>query len=423
MWFSSSATTVPGMVFVLLLAAGLAAWPARAVAQDAGAPPLTLAQAVAQARSTSPLRRGPQDLAEGTAHAARLAGRRPNPIVELRGENWSTADLELPLDVFATVSQPIELAGKRGSRLGIAVAERDIAGANLDTVDRQVAARTAQLYVQALKARGLLDTLTANREGLTTLTDTMRRRVAEGLSAEADLLKFATEGARVDIDVARARLDLDRSLNALTFVIGAARPVVAAQLVEPTALAPPQPDRQALTAASERHPEVKAAAARVMRAQQAAALERARRVPDPIVTAGYKRTSGIDTAVAAVTFSVPLFDKNGSAAARAAGEERAAAADRDALVLRLTSEAVSLAETAQTLAARSTGAARELLEPAEAVRNSARAAFREGAVDVLKLIDAERVYADVRRTALELRLEALLATIEARFALGEETLP
>jgi outer membrane protein TolC len=64
-----------------------------------------------------------------------------------------------------------------------------------------------------------------------------------------------------------------------------------------------------------------------------------------------------------------------------------------------------------------------LLEPAEAVRNSARAAFREGAVDVLKLIDAERVYADVRRTALELRLEALLATIEARFALGEETLP
>ncbi len=409
------------MVFVLLLALGLAAAPAQA--QDGAPPPLTMAQAVAQARTASPLRRGPQGLAEGAANAARLAGRRLNPVVELRGENWSTSDVELPLDVFATVSQPIELAGKRGSRLGIAAAERDIAGANLDTVDRQIAVRTAVLYVQALKARGLLDTLTANREGLTTLTDTMRRRVTEGLSAEADLLKFATEGARVDIDVARAKLDLDRSLNALTFVVGATRPIVAAQLIEPAALTPPQPDRPVLTAASERHPEVKAAAARLMRAQQTAALERARRVPDPIVTAGYKRTGGIDTAVAAVTFSVPVFDRNGSAAARAAGEERAAAADRDALVLRLTSEAVSLAETAQTLATRSTSAGRELLEPAEAVRNSARAAFREGAVDVLKLIDAERVYAEVRRTALELRLEALLATIEARFALGEETLP
>ena len=37
--------------------------------------------------------------------------------------------------------------------------------------------------------------------------------------------------------------------------------------------------------------------------------------------------------------------------------------------------------------------------------------------------DAERVFADVRRAALELRLEALNTTLEARFALGLEDLP
>ena len=57
------------------------------------------------------------------------------------------------------------------------------------------------------------------------------------------------------------------------------------------------------------------------------------------------------------------------------------------------------------------------------MRNAALAAFREGTTDVLKLIDAERVYADVRRAALELRLDALAATLEARFAMGEEMLP
>lgn len=412
------------MVLVLLLALGLtaAAAPAQAQVPEA-APPLTLAQAVARARADSPLRRAPQGLVDGTNAAAQLAGRLLNPVVEVRGENWKTSDRELPLDVFATVSQPFELGGKRSTRQGLAAAERDIAHSNLAAVERQVAIRTVELYVQALKARGLFDTLTANREGLTTLTETMRRRVAEGLSAEADLLKFATEGARVDIEVARARLDLARSLNTLTFVIGAPAPVTAAQLIEPQAAAPPRVDRAALAAAAERHPEVRTASARVARARQLAALEHARRLPDPIITAGLKRTAGLNTALAGVMFTMPLFDRNGSAAARAAGEERAAAADRDALTLRLTSEAESLSETAQTLAARSTSAVLELLEPAEAVRNSARAAFREGAVDVLKLIDAERVYADVRRTALELRLEALLATIEARFALGEETLP
>jgi outer membrane protein TolC len=42
---------------------------------------------------------------------------------------------------------------------------------------------------------------------------------------------------------------------------------------------------------------------------------------------------------------------------------------------------------------------------------------------VLRLLDAERVYGDVRRTILELRLDALAAALEARFALGQEMTP
>jgi outer membrane protein TolC len=83
----------------------------------------------------------------------------------------------------------------------------------------------------------------------------------------------------------------------------------------------------------------------------------------------------------------------------------------------------ALIHAAHTISASARVAPEELLAPAEDVRRAARAAFREGATDVLKLIDAERVYADVRRVAIELRLDALLTTLEARFALGEETIP
>lgn len=398
----------------LLLAATLAA-------TNLPPPQLTLAAAIAQARETSPLRGAAERLAEGSAEAARLAGRLPNPVIDFRVENLSPQTL--PHDIFAVVSQPLELGGKRGLRQDLATAEQNLAGANLETVAWQITLRTAQHYVQALRSRGLFETLTAHRDGLATLIDIMRRRVAEGYAAESDLLKFETESARMDIDIARARLELERSLGALTFIIGAASPIESAQLVEPQAMAAPELAVDAVASVIARHPEVNAAALRLVRAQQAAAFERARRLPDLLLSAGYKRTSGFDTAVAGVVVTIPLFDRNASAVAKATGEERAAQAEREAVARRLASEAATLIATAQALSQRAARSARELLEPADAVRSAARAAFREGTADVLRLIDAERVYGDVRRAAIELRLEALTATLEARLAVGLEILP
>lgn len=386
-------------------------------------PPLTLAAAVERARTTSPLRQPARSLVEGTARAAELAGRPLNPLFEFRTENWGPDRTQLPLDVFATLSQTWELGRKRAARLGVATADRDVAGANLELVDRHIAVRTALLYVQALRARGVLDSLRINRDALSTLIASVRRRVEEGLSAESDLLRFETEAARVDIDIVRAAVDLERSLANLAVIVGATTAIVPAQLVEPLPIPPPPADPALVAAAVARHPEVRSADARVARARQQTAFERARRVPDPLITAGYKRTAGFDTSLAAVTITVPLFDRNGAAVARASGEESAAAAERDGTTLRLTTEAAALAEAARVLAARAGRAQTDLLQPAEAVRAAALATFREGTADVLKLIDAERVYTDVRRTALELRLEALAAALEARFALGEESIP
>jgi cobalt-zinc-cadmium efflux system outer membrane protein len=407
------------MFVVLALAAGLVA-----AAPPPPPPPLTLAQAIVRARESSPLRGPATELARGSAEAARRIAPVLNPFIDARVENLGTSGRPaLPRDVFVLASQPLELAGKRGLRTGIATADRDVADANLELVNWQVSLRTLQIYVQALKARGVLETITANRDGLTTLIDIMRRRVQEGYAAESDLLKFETESARMDIEMARAGLELDRSLGALAYVIGATAPIEATQLVEPEAVAPPHLAAARIDDAVAGHPELRLASARVQRLREIAALERARRVPDPVVTGGYKRTNGFDTGVAGIALTVPLFDRNGAAAARAAGDERAAVAERTAIAGRVASEAAALMANAQRLAERSARAGRELLEPADAVRNAARAAFREGTADVLKLIDAERVYGDVRRVALELRLEALTASLEARFAVGEETLP
>jgi cobalt-zinc-cadmium efflux system outer membrane protein len=411
------------MTLAFLLGLELALLPAaQTPSAPPAAPPLTLSAAVSQAQATSPFRTSAQSLATGAALAAQLAGRRLNPVFELRAENWGRG-ASLPLDVFATANQTIELGGKRSARTGFAAAESRLADANLKLTDRQLGLRTAQFYIQALKARGLLEALRANREGLSTLIASVRRRVEEGYSAESDLLRFETEAARVDIDMAKAGLDLERSLASLTVIVGSTVTIAASQLVDPPELAVPLVPEGAIAAAVANHPEVAAADARLARAQRMSAIERARQLPDPTITLGYKRTAGFNTAVVGVLMSVPVFERNDVSVARAAGEQAAAASERDATARRLTAEAVALIATARALAARSTRSVAELLGPAESVRNAVRATFREGTVDVLKLIDAERVYADVQRLALDLKLDAFAATLEARFALGEESLP
>jgi cobalt-zinc-cadmium efflux system outer membrane protein len=410
-------------VFVLLAAATVSA--AAASAQTMPMAPLSLGAAVAQARATAPRLRAAASVSASLRDAAALAGRPLNPMFELRSENWSPAGRagSPELDVFAVVTQPLELGGKRGLRRRLALSDSAIASTALRALERELALETVRAYVRALKAHALVETLHQNRAGLTRLVSIVGLRVEEGYSPEADLLKFRTEAARIDRDLARAELELDRNLTELGTTIGATARIAASALVEPAPLSLPPDDAASLAVNIAQHPEVLAATATIDRAGQAVALERARRFPDPFVTGGYKRTAGFDTLVFGVAMTLPVFDANAQTTARARGIERGAIAERDALVQRLTHDAAATIRAARILTEQVKRAPDDLVAPAEGVRSAALAAFREGSADVLQLIDAERVYTEVQRAVIDLRLETVITVIEARFALGEEAIP
>jgi cobalt-zinc-cadmium efflux system outer membrane protein len=411
---------------LLALAIAAAAPPVSALAQGSGDPaPLTIAAAVDRARSQSPFRAGAAALADGAAIAARLAGRQPNPLVDLRVENLGAPGQTFApdRDVFAVVTQPLELGGKPALRRSIARTDVSITTMLVNVIERQIALDTVRTYMRAVRARDVLETLTLQRDGVETLVATMRRRVDEGYAPESDLLRFDAEAARMSTEVARTTIELSRALTDLAAQIGSASAVVPAQLVAPAPLAPPMLDEAALARAVTSRADVQLAMARVDRARAAADLERRRRFPDPSVSAGYKRTQGQNTAVAGVLFSVPMFDRNGPARALADAAASAAESERAAAELRATTEARASLMAARALAESAARVQQGLLAPAEGGRNAARAMFREGATDVLKLVDAERIYADVRREALAIGIDAYVAAIEARFAVGQEDIP
>jgi cobalt-zinc-cadmium efflux system outer membrane protein len=421
------------MLSGLLIAVSLAAAPAPPP-QTAPAGPqdaVTLEQAVSAVLARSPRRQSAQAKRDAAQEAAESAGTWPNPTIEVRSENWtfgSWAWTPVPepgsppgLDFFTVLTQPIELAGQRGKRIAIAHAERAAAEAAMAQTDRALVMDTVRLFMDAVRSREWLRALDSNREGLETLLRTMTSRVREGYAAEADLAKFQAESARVQTQLLRARLDLARSLAQLTSLMQAPVPLRAEQLAEPVLRPIPAGDPAELAAkAAASSPEVLAAKARSARAAQALSLERARRVPDLNVAGGYKRTAGADTAVAGLMIALPLFDRNKQAVALAAGDHAAALSDVAAVEGRALADALVVFDAAAVLVDRAARVDDELLKPAELVRTAARSAFREGATDILVLVDAERVYVDARREAVQLKLDAIAAALEARLLLGEE---
>jgi cobalt-zinc-cadmium efflux system outer membrane protein len=386
---------------------------------------LTLGEAVTLARAHSPLAAAARARAEGAEQAASAAGRLADPMLELVAENWRPGSegfvASTDLDVFAVLTQPLDLF-TRGGRKAQARGESDAAGAERRRAEQGVELDTVRRYLEAWRGRELVAALEAQAGNLEDIVAAMEKRVGEGDAAEADLLRFRAEGARAANQLARSRIEQQRAEAELSFLVG--RPVEGLRLERPELPPAPAGDPEALAEqALASRPDVAAARARAARARGTMSLERARRWPDLALTGGYKRTSGLDTAVVGVVTTVPVFERNGREVARAEADARAAELELEATLARARAEAAILVRAARALEARLARLDEDLVRPAEQARRSALAAFREGAADVLRVVDAERTNTEARREALDLTVEAFLTSGRARLAAGLEALP
>lgn len=425
---TTSARSLPWVLrvlWVLWVMTALVATPAAAQTTPTASEPVTLRAALAQARAQSPALRASAARVEAADLARTFAGRLLNPVTEFRWENMAPGLRDtLPLDVFATVSQPIELGGKRAARRGIAAATADGARASLWTIQRGLDQEIARLFLSVIRERERSRTLSEQSSGLAELVRVLERRVAEGTTAEADLRKLETERARVDTDAALAGIAARREVTSLSAMVGWATPPALDALERPAVLLPAASDADAvITAAVERRADVRLAAARLDASRQGLKFEQARSVPDLNVTGGFKRTGGYDTGVLAVLVPVPLFERNRANIALSQGSVTAAELELDQARRVAAAEARGALAAARELAQRTDEAATRLVAPATIVRDAARAAFAAGAGDLLRLVDAERVYADARLAVTELTINAVLASIEARLALAEDAIP
>jgi cobalt-zinc-cadmium efflux system outer membrane protein len=394
-----------------------------AAATAASAQPLPLSDAIAMARQASALTAAARVRTAAAGTTADMINRLPNPSIEFRTENWHSGTSVLPSDTFLVVTQPVELGGKLSARRAQQRSALESSDAAAALIERDVTWDVVRRYIDVLRQRSTLLSLIDQEAGLAEMVRVLTVRSDEGLVAEADLRRFQSERGRVQTHIVRTEGQLRLALGRLNALLGG-------RAFTADALSMPVLPQTILVRASlgsvtdvERRPEIIAARARLAHAQAELAMEQARRVPDLLISGGYKRTAGLNTGVFAVAIPLPIFDSNRVARTTAAAEVRAAEMELTFIRDQARLAADSQMLIARRLAEHAAEIQRTQTEPAAVVRVAARAAFVEGAGDLLRLVDAERVHAEAVREAADLRLDALIAFFEARLLAGEDPLP
>ena len=402
-----------------LLASGGLLLPALVVAEPA--PPYAVLLREAQATAPRLIESGANvRSAEGLAAQA---GALPNPTVSLDVEDLGIRDSNGigQRQTTLSVSQPLELGGKRAARIGAGRADVGVAEARQHQAKADFAYDLALAYAAAEAGQAhaalLTEDLGRAREDLRAA----RALVEAGKEADVRALQAQAAATGAEADLAAARADAAEAFARLTSMVGALEPftsISASLLVRTQALRP-------ATATPSNTPGVAVAQAEREAATRRLRVERARMTPDLTVSVGARKFEARDGAALVVGLAapLPLFDRNRGAVTSASA--LVVAADARLKGARLDAEAGWRAASAQAAAGETrVEAATQAAAAAREGYRLTRIGYDSGKSSLMELSAARRSLAEAQTRLIDARVarvraEAQLARLAGRTPFGE----
>ncbi len=362
---------------------------------------LTLDEAVRIALERRPELKAAEARVSAAQGLKSQAGLLPNPRFIFQAENLRASNFDYgnDADSFAYFSQVIETSGRRGNR--IAVGEANIGRSRLEEeqLRREIGFRVREAYWLALGVQFARELYEQNDRYFKQVVEYHEARLKEGKIAEVDVLRVRLQAEQIRAALENARLDVDKAQLLLAREMG----VITAgpwqltehfdQLEEPRTAKGPVPSTLV---------ESRLAAQDLAAARANLGLERATGRPDLDAIFGYKRTAGLNTAVAGLQLNLPIFNRNQGASAAAQAETLAAQRTLEATNARLESEATLARKEYEARLRQARDIFAPLHQQADQISDISRSAYREEGLDLLRLLDAERF-----------RVEAQLAWLRA----------
>lgn len=374
---------------------------------------LTLADALARVLGSNPELKA-SELEVRAADAKILqAGFRPNPELSAEIQNLpalGSGNFFRTTEADVLIAHRLETGGKRALRVKNARMGKTVAAHSLDRVRAELAAATRQAFADVLANQERV----ANSRRLTELALQSRAIVLDRVSAGKT---SPVEETRSEVALAAAQLEEKKQVEELT----ASKDMLAslwsgnsldfARAVAEFGLPDLPPD---LDACIESGPDMKLAGTSVESRRTALDLERSLRIPDIILSGGFRRsnTEDFNAWVAGISIPLPLFDKRQGAVAEARIRLEKASLEKKNLERLLRArlaqerhnyaiaqiEAKTLTKTALPAAAQALAATEE--------------GYRLGKFEYLNVLDSQRTYAELQRKYIEAVASGQRASIE-----------
>lgn len=366
----------------------------------------------------------------GVAEAERIAARfRPRPGLTVSAENLRISG-ETPFsrlyEAGATVSQSFELGNRRGLSREVADRTVAVAEAQLTNVLRGRLFELKRAYYEAMLARAVLAIEQESQTNFAELVRFNTVRFNEGYIAEVELIKVRLEKIKFNSSVANAALRVRQANVRLLELLGESDYTRAANLefagrleFRSTSL-----DLGALRASAlANRPEVKVAEAQGSLFESISRLERSRAKGEITPFVGYTRVGVDNTARVGVTVPLPFGNRNQGGIARAEAEQGVAAANLRLARNRALAEVETAYQAYETAREQVQAYEMGILRQADESRDITLAAYREGAAELIALLDAQRTRAEVRANYLRALFDYQTSIFQLEFATGTEIKP
>jgi outer membrane protein, heavy metal efflux system len=326
-------------------------------------------------------------------------------------------------DIFGTIQLPVDLTGRRFAIRAAGTALVARGRADSSAASRALDADVMRAYWRAALGAELLTVAGEEREAREQVADFDARRFREGAVAEVAAIRTRLEADRARMAEATARAEAARARGDLARLIGIPLESLPplARLV-PLAALPELPDEPTVASALAQRPDVAAFRLAAVEAAHRATAERRGVVSDLQFVTGYKQTAGLNTGVVGVLVPLPLFSRNEGMRERMQGESLVASAELRDAELRVHGEVAAAIQAIAALREAQEAGASGIDARAAEVAQIAEGAYREGAISLMELVEAQRARAESRATALRWTVELHLAVLELHRALGAPVL-
>ena len=413
-----------GQVF-LVLALIFEAFPPAVLADQIS---LSLASALAQARTQNPqvaIARSRVSEAEGMRVQAGLI---PNPVLYATSENTPLGGSQPftfgnDTDDYVYLNQKIELGGKRSRRVAFASEKVGQMTIQSEIATQQLLARVATAYWMAAGSAAVDQLYKREVSTLDDMVDYNRARVKRGATAEADLIRIQLESDRLKGQARLAAEQARRSLIALYREMGASSfpdsVAFADRLDDLGAIQPPD-----IQTVLRDRPEMRAARAGVKQAEANFNLQRANALPDPQLMAGYKRFSGSkpftgqNTLFFGFQVPLPIFDRNqgqiAAAQAKVMGAKEAVTDQEIAIRAEVASALSDYASRRQALL----DVLPRMAHRAALSDQIAEGAYRLGGADILRFLDAARIDIETQVLLVQTLIDYHLSVVNVELVTG-----